>query len=100
MRAELALFGVASRPPSYRANKQDALTHARFHFDRLDGGEPFWLLDVQLARLEALLRWRAHGAPFGSGFGLGAFARFARAREPEPYAALYAGLLLDYGWHP
>ena len=97
-RAELALIGLASRPPSYRRNKQDAVTHAEYYVDRIEGNEPFWLWDVQAVQLEALLRARAPGATYGTGFGAGVLARLARASDPEPYAALYLGLLFAYGW--
>jgi hypothetical protein len=97
-RAELALFGVASRPPSYRWNKQDPLTHAEYYVDRIQDGELVWLWDVQALSIEALGRAREADAIYGTGFGAGAFARLARASGPAPYAALYLGILLDYGW--
>lgn len=96
-RAELALFGLVSRPPRYRWNKQDELPHLHYYFDRLDDAEAFWLWDVQAARVETIARARYASTPFGSGFGAGVFAQLARARSPEPYAALYLGVLLDYG---
>lgn len=97
--AELALFGLASRPPSYRWNKQDALPRAEYYVDRIGDGEPFWLWDVQAVRIEALLRARdAAASTYGTGFGGGVLARLARASDPEPYTALYLGILIDYGW--
>lgn len=97
-RAEVALLGIASRPPSYRWNKQDALPHAEYYVDRIEDGEPVWLWDVQALSIEAVARVRTASATYGTGFGAGAVTRLARASDPAPYAALYIGVLLDYGW--
>jgi hypothetical protein len=97
-RTELGLLGLVSRPPSYRFNKQDALTHVDFHFNRsFDDPEWFSPLDVQLLRLSALVRFRG-AAQHGRGFGLGLDFQFARASEPEPAATTYSGVRLAYGW--
>jgi hypothetical protein len=98
-RAEVGLFGLVSRPPEYRFNKQDALTHVDFHFNRsFDSPDWFSPLDVQLLRLSALVRFRGATKLHGQGFGLGVDFRFARAVDPLPAAAMYSGLRLAYGW--
>jgi hypothetical protein len=98
-RGELALFGLRSRPPGYRINKQDALSQAGFYFDRLfESAEVFSPLDVQQFELEALARFRRAGEPLGSGFGLGLGASFHRAIDPQPYAVLHTQVTVAYGF--
>jgi hypothetical protein len=97
-RGEAGLFGLISRPPEYRFNKQDALTHVDFHFNRsFDAPEWFSPLDAQLLRLSALVRFRS-STHHGQGLGLGVDFRFARAANPLPAATMYSGLRLAYGW--
>ncbi|HEX2880834.1 MAG TPA: hypothetical protein VHO25_14985 [Polyangiaceae bacterium] len=98
-RTELGLVGLMSRPPAYRLNKQDALTHIDYHFNR-SFASPEWFspLDVQLVRLSALLRFRKGNQHQGKGFGLGLEFQFARAKEPQPAASMYSGARLAYGW--
>ncbi len=98
-RAGFALFGLASRPPAYRANKQDALPHPGYYFDRI-GQSPRWVgpLQVQAIELELLARFRRHRDAAGSGLGLGLRVRFARASDPAPFATLYTGAVVSYGF--
>lgn len=98
-RAEVGLFGLYSRPPTYRYNKQDDLTLPHYHFDR-SFASPHWFtpLDVQLLRLGALLRFRSAEDAHGTGPAIGAEVRFARASEPAAFASLYTGLRLGWGW--
>ncbi len=98
-RYQLALFGLASRPPSYRYNTPDALPHPEYWFDRIgDGTRVVSLGQLQAFDVEVLARFRAAGAAFGQGWGVGLSLRFARATFPEPYAQLYAGVLVTRGW--
>jgi hypothetical protein len=98
-RAEAGLFGLISRPPAYRLNKQDALTHIEYHFNRsFHDPKGFSPLDVQLIRLSALVRFRRATQHHGEGFGLGFDFRFARAADPLPASSMYSGLRLAYGW--
>jgi len=98
-RAKLMLVGVASRPPPYRQNKQDAMTHVGYYFDRI-GHSPRWLspLTVQAIELEAQVRFRDSRVSLGRGWGVGGEARFARARDPKPYTSLYLGIVGSYGF--
>jgi hypothetical protein len=98
-RAELGLFGLYSRPPTYRYNKQDDLTLLHFHFDRsLAAPKVFSPFDVQLLRWTALLRFRSTRSQYGEGLGVGVDVRFSRAADPAPFMWLYSGLRVAYGW--
>jgi hypothetical protein len=98
-RAEIGLFGLYSRPPTYRYNKQDDLTLPHYHFDRsFDSPSWFTPLDVQLLRLGAVLRFRSADEQHGAGPAVGGEVRFARASDPAAFASLYTGLRLGWGW--
>jgi hypothetical protein len=99
-RAELALVGIAARPPGRRLNKQDALTHVSYHLDRLgDGTHAAWIGNLQSTRLESIVRLRSGTRPAGAGVGIGVFASFARdSAAVEPYTLLTAGVTCRWGW--
>lgn len=98
-RCEFALIGFGSRPPAYRANKQDALSELGYYFDRI-GRSPRWLWPWQLQaiELEVLARFRQTPLAAGTGWGTGVSIRFARATFPEPYTQLYVGVVAGYGF--
>jgi hypothetical protein len=100
MSADLALFGVVSRPPARRTNKQDALTHVGYHIDRLgEGTQLAWIGNTQSLRIESIARFRTGARPTGSGLGVGLFATLARTTvAPEPYTLLAAGVVCGFGW--
>ncbi len=97
--ADLSLIGAASRPPNRRLNKQDALTHGSYHFDRLTEDPALaWIGQTTFARATALVRWRSAVAQLASGFGLGLESRIAHARWPEPYTSWYLGVVGSFPW--
>ncbi|HSO38847.1 MAG TPA: hypothetical protein VLT33_40230, partial [Labilithrix sp.] len=82
---ELSLVGLESRPPAYRTNKQDALTHLSYYFADVNrSAEAGWLLDWQAVRVALdLHRSRGdRGTTVPSGFGLGVEARFDHTERP------------------
>lgn len=96
---ELGLLGLSSRPPARRLNKQDALNHPSFYFDRLGAGPDFaWLADTLQLRLSALLRLVRPGRAIGAGWGVGYESRFSWAHEPAPIAIWYNGFIASYVW--
>jgi hypothetical protein len=95
-RADLALAALASRPPARRLNKQDALTHVGFYFDRL-AADPQLLSPLAFQHVRAELGWRREPVD-RAGWTFGAEARFSRARDPAPFAALYVGAFAARGW--
>jgi len=96
---DLSLIGAATRPPARRLNKQDALSHGSYHFDRLAEVPMLaWVGQTSLARATALVRWRSAVAQLASGFGLGLESRIAHARKPEPYTSWYLGVVGSFAW--
>jgi hypothetical protein len=95
----LLLLGLASRPPPRRLNKQDALTHADYHVNRLGQSPDFaWPGKPLVAHIEGVVRLRRSAQPSGTGFGIGAETRFSHAPQPEPYTSWYGGIITSYGW--
>jgi len=96
---ELGLLGIASRPPARRLNKQDALNHAGFYFDRLGSDPSFaWFVDTLQLRVSALIRFVRPGRALGAGWGVGYESRLSRASDPAPITIWYNGLLASYVW--
>ena len=100
--ASLAVVGFEGRPPSYRYNKQDALTHLDYYFTQPQRSERFvTLADLQVLRIDAAVRRAAYGASeVGRGWAFGIDIRFARtdvvATNINLSACLYAARA--WGW--
>lgn len=96
---ELGLLGLSSRPPARRLNKQDALNHPSFYFNRF-GADPDFasLADTLQLRLSALVRLVRPGRAIGAGWGVGYESRLSWAHDPAPIAIWYNGLLASYVW--
>jgi hypothetical protein len=96
---ELPLFGLLSRPPSYRMNKQDAMNHLDFYFvDVQRDPQAVWLADVQQLRL-ALDLWQSRSSNFvTNGWAFGAETRFAHVVEPRSAFAFRLTLRFSATW--
>lgn len=96
---ELPLFGLLSRPPSYRMNKQDALNHIGFFIaDVQRDPRAAWLADIQQLRL-ALDLWRSDSSNFvPSGWAFGAETRIAHVADPRSAFALRLTFRFSATW--
>jgi hypothetical protein len=95
--ADLSLLGFESRPPSYRYNKQDAMTHPGWYLSEpLKRAEFGWLPDFQVLRLAAEIHRAGFRAP--SGWGLGTELTFTHAAEPASAWDFQLGVQLSHAW--
>jgi len=100
----LALVGFEGRPPSYRYNKQDALTHVDYFFTQPQRSERFvTLADLQVLRIDVAFRHAAYGAPdpsseIGRGWAFGVDVRFARTTVAATNINLGACLYAKHAW--
>jgi len=97
--AELPLLALLSRPPGYRSNKQDAMTHLGFYFfDVHSDPDVAWLAQLQQLRASLDL-W--HGRSTGlvpEGWAVGSEIRVAHAVEPASAWAVRATLRFSMSW--
>jgi hypothetical protein len=96
---EVPAFGLLSRPPSYRHNKQDALNHVGFYlFDVQSDPTPVWFTELQQLRVAVDL-WKGDSANFvARGWALGVETRFAHAVEPQSAFAIRTTLRFTATW--
>lgn len=102
--ASLALLGFASRPPSYRYNKQDGMERLGYYFDRPTSNETFVsLADLQVLRVDAAVRHASFVASptsseIGRGWAFGVDVRFARTTLVATNINLSACLYVAWSW--
>jgi hypothetical protein len=97
--ADVAIFGLVSRPPAYRANKQDALESASFYFaDTFEDPTLEWLGTFQRVHFAADL-WHGDGrAPLVAGWAVGLEFGLRRFDEPSRIMVLDTKLRLTGRW--
>jgi hypothetical protein len=97
--AEMSLLGFESRPPPYRHNKQDALTHLDFYFAGTNRDAAFgWLADFQAVRLAFDVHRFDRAATIPNGWGLGLEARVAHSRRPEHAFVIETSIRVERAW--
>ncbi|HKU42675.1 MAG TPA: hypothetical protein VJR89_31165 [Polyangiales bacterium] len=97
--AELPVVGLASRPDSYRHNKQDALNHVSFYFAEVyEDPQAVWWAQLQQLRLSVDLWHSASSGFVVSGWALGAEVRVAHAAEPGSALAYRTTLRFRAAW--
>jgi hypothetical protein len=95
VRMEVPFLSLVSRPPAYRYNKQDPLTHWTFHFS-----EPNRSLHVETPSkyralfIQMLLRHQVRQ----SLLNLGLEFHYAYCRKPEKMWGLNTSVLVSYQW--
>lgn len=95
LRMEVPVFGFVSRPPAYRYNKQDALTHLTYHFTEPNSSLHFQTLDTYRALfIQALLRREVRR----SLLTLGLEFQYSYCREPERIWGINTTFLVCYQW--
>lgn len=97
--AELPLIALLSRPPEYRRNKQDAMTHPGFYFFDVHGDPDLaWVAQLQQLRASVDL-W--HGAGQGliaEGWAVGSEIRVVHAVDPASAWAVRTTLRFSMSW--
>jgi hypothetical protein len=94
-RMEVPVVSLVSRPPTYRYNKQDALTHFTFHFTEPNSSLHLETLDTYRALfIQALLRTEVRR----SLFTLGLEFQYNYCREPERIWGINTSILVSYQW--
>jgi hypothetical protein len=97
--AELSVLGFESRPPSYRQNKQDALTHIDFYFAGVNRDPTFgWLADFQAVRLAVDVHRFDRPSTVPNGWGLGVEARLMHSRQPENAFTFETSIRFERAW--
>jgi hypothetical protein len=94
-RMEVPVFSLVSRPPTYRYNKQDALTRFTFHFTEPNSSLHLETLDTYRAIfIQALLRREVRR----SLLTLGLEFQYSYCREPERIWGINTSIFLSYQW--
>ena len=106
--ASLALLGFEGRPPAYRYNKQDALTHVDYFFSQPQQSERFvTLADLQVLRIDVAFRHAAYdgsatgsevGSEIAGGWAFGIDIRFAQTDVVSTNINLGACLYAARSW--
>ena len=100
--ASLAVLGFEGRPPAYRYNKQEALTHVDYYFTQPQRSERFvTLADLQVLRIDVAVRRTVYSSSeVGRGWAFGLDLRFAQtdvvATNINLGVCLYAAR--SWGW--
>lgn len=95
LRMEIPFLSLVSRPPAYRYNQQEALTHWTFHFSEpnrslhLETPSKYRALFIQI-----LLRRQVRQ----SLLNLGLQFQYAYCRKPEKIWGLNTSILVSYQW--
>ena len=97
--AECSLLGAESRPPAYRANKEDALTRPVFYLADVNRDARFaWLGTSQDVRITLdAHRFRSWGR-VPSGWGFGVEARVAHTDRPTMAFVLETSFRIAHAW--
>jgi hypothetical protein len=94
-RMEVPVFSLVSRPPTYRYNKQDALTCFTFHFTEPNSSLHLETLDMYRALfIQALLRREVRR----SLLTLGLEFQYSYCREPERIWGINTSIFVSYQW--
>lgn len=95
VRFELPVLGFVSRPPAYRYQKQEAVSHLGYHFTEPNGAFDFeGLWEFQAPQLQIMMRRGSMNSHmrFGLEFELN------HCREPEPMWGVTTILIFSYQW--
>jgi hypothetical protein len=96
---DCSLLGFESRPPAYRSNKEDALTHVSYYFADVNRHARFgWLGDWQAVRLRVEAHRPSSRAKVPVGWGYGVEARIAHTDAPTNAWVLESSLWISYAW--
>jgi hypothetical protein len=96
---ELGLLGRASRPPTYRLNKQDPLASPGFYFrDVYRDADAVWIGNWQLLRARIELSPTQGRSWITRAWRFGVELRMARAADPEAAFALALKLVAAKSW--
>jgi hypothetical protein len=97
--AELPLLALLSRPPGYRSNKQDAMTHLGFYFfDVHADPDVVWLAQLQQLRASVDLWYGRSAGLVPEGWAIGSELRVAHAVDPASAWAVRATLRFSMSW--
>jgi hypothetical protein len=92
---EVPVFSLISRPPTYRYNKQDALTRFTFHFTEPNSSLHLETLDTYRALfIQALLRREVRRSLFTIGLEF----QYSYCREPERIWGINTSIFASYQW--
>jgi hypothetical protein len=97
--ADLALLGLAGRPPAYRANKQDPTTRFSFYaWHTFADAQVVGPWDVQHFRFDVAARPSPNSGRVGRGWSFGIQGRFTRADFPKTIIVLESVLYAGWTW--
>jgi hypothetical protein len=94
-RIEIPIFGWVSRPPTYRYNKQDALTHLGFHLTEPNKSMAFETLDDYRALLFQICLKRDMNRSL---LTIGLEFQYQYCRIPQEIWGLNTSIFLSYLW--